>query len=101
MRGIVAQNVRALLDRDFPGKRGQHNRFVKQHQRISLSKIQRASSDGGVNLETIEELATAFRVAPYQLLLPGLNAKEPQIAIEKRYYETARDLARRLTEVPQ
>lgn len=100
--GTVAKNVQALLDRDFPGRRGQANRFHKKHPGVPLSKIQRASKDGKLNLDSLEQLAVIFKLAGvYQLLVPGLNAKEPQIAIDRKYYLAARNIARELAEAPE
>ena len=100
LRQVVARNVQALLDRDFPGKRGQHSRFCKKRAGIALSRMQNASKDGGINMATLARIATAFGVLPYQMLIDGLNVKEPQIAIEKRYYMAAKQIAKDLAEAP-
>jgi hypothetical protein len=98
---ILAQNIQALLDRDFKGpKRGQIGRFCGKHKAIALSKMQRAVAEGAVNLSTVEELAKAFKLQPYQLFIPRLNVNEPQIAIERRYYSMAREVAQGIAREP-
>ena len=63
--------------------------------------MQRAVADGGVNLDTVAQLAAAFKIISYQIFIEGLNVKEPQIAIERRYVSAARQMAKELAEVPE
>lgn len=92
-RAILAANVQALLDREFPpdprkGRWGQVTRFVDHHKiRNSLSKVQRAVKDGGVNMGTVEQLAKV------QLLIDKLDVNEPQVVIPRRLYEAALRIA--------
>lgn len=103
-RAILAANVQALLDREIPphpkkGRWGQITKFVDDHRiRKSLSKIQRAVKDGGVNMDTVEQLAKLFGVEPYQLLIDKLDVKEPQVVIPRRLYGAAMRIAGDLIE---
>lgn len=96
---ILSKNIVELLKRDYPGpERGRIARFRQHHKGIPLSKMQRAINDGRINLQTLSQLAEAFKVQPYQLLVPNLIASDPQIAIERKYFEKAKSLARELSE---
>lgn len=102
---IVATNVQNLLDRDCPpdpkkGRRGQIRRFIELHPTLQnrLSKIQRALKDGGMNLASLEELAKAFKLHPYQLLIDKLDVHDPQIAVRRRVYESLRQAASAIEE---
>lgn len=52
-----------------------------------------------VGLDTLEKLATPFKLQPYQLLVRNLNPKAPQVAIDRQYVATARRMAKELTDM--
>lgn len=99
LRALLAVNVQALLDRDVPStradRRGQIPAFLDKHKisRKRLSKFQRAVKDGAINLGALEELAQAFKVEPYQLLIDKLDVNDPQIAERPSVVAAARRIA--------
>lgn len=101
IRRIVATNVQALLDRDFPGPGGQIGRFLKKHPKVGLSKMQRAVNEGGINMSTVDQIAAAFKVQPYQLFIHKLNVDSPQIAIAPKYVANVQRMAKELEGVEE
>lgn len=91
---IFAANVQALLDKHDPKRYGQIHRFAQAHKRIPLSKLQRAVKDGSVNLETVEQIALATGVEPYQLFIEKLDVTDPQIAFKSKWVEAALKLVK-------
>lgn len=75
-------NVRALLDAFFDGKPGKFH--AKHKKSVALSRIQGIRKDGACNIATLGRVASAFGLKPYQLLIPGLNVKSPQVAVSAR-----------------
>jgi len=96
----LAANVNALLARDYGEGKGRHSKFAKDHKAkgIVLRLIQDVTKKGTASLPSLEKLAKAFKVQPYQLLIKGLNAKEPQVAIERRQFEALKKMAKEITE---
>lgn len=81
-RAVLARNVKALMDFHFHESRNRPLAVSKATGAGGLSKstVQRVLAGTiGVNLETLDMIATALNVLPYQLLLPRLDAKNPQI----------------------
>jgi transcriptional regulator with XRE-family HTH domain len=98
-RLIVAVNVAALMKIHFSESRNRPVALSKatgaQGQGgLSKSTVQRVlTGEIGVNLETLEAIAEALQVMPYQLLIPALDAGNPQIVkgateAEKRLYRS-------------
>lgn len=82
MRQVLAQNVENLLAyhySDYPNVTQRMKALQTKHG-VPWTTVQRIiKKENGGNLETLEALALAFELSPYQLLLPSLNAKNPQI----------------------
>jgi hypothetical protein len=95
---VVRQNFQRLLDEHFGPRRGQPGRFHKAHRTIALSKIQNILERGGCNIDSIGQIATAFRLQPYQLLIRNLDVKEPQVAVPARQVLAIERLRKELDE---
>ena len=91
MRTVLSDNLSALMEREFQGMDNRPLALAKRAD-ISLSSVQRAlSGETGATIDTIERLALALNVSPYQLLLPELNPSNPQVvtgitSAERRLY---------------
>jgi hypothetical protein len=81
---ILAKNLKALMEAN--ARRGLGTQMAvaeaTRHKgaaidQTTVSRILRAEVK--VQLDTLEAIARAFEVEPYQLLIPGLNPKNPQI----------------------
>lgn len=71
IRKIVAQNVRALMDKKYAAERNRPGK-LSQDAKVSLSTIQRLlSEDVGASIDTIESVARILKVPPFQLLMPS------------------------------
>lgn len=96
MEKILAENLAALMaahkDLDSQPKVAAATRGA-----IDQTTVGRVlKGQHSVQISTVEALAKAFDVEPYQLLIPGLNAKNPQVlrAIsekEERFYKLLAD----------
>lgn len=95
MRAVLAENVRALMEREFQEVDNKVLALAKRAG-LSLSSVQRTlAGDTGASIDTIERLSVALGVSPYQLLLPELDVLNPQIvngasAAERRLYAAMR-----------
>lgn len=82
MRQVLAQNLENLLAyhySDYPNITSRMKALQAEHG-IPWTTVQRIiKRENGGNLETLESVALAFQLSPYQLLLPSLNAKNPQV----------------------
>lgn len=79
MRHVLALNVRSLMEHHYRESANRPKALAKDAG-LALSTVQRIlSASNAVNLDYIEELALALHATPYQLLLPGLDAKNPQV----------------------
>ena len=84
-------NTQALMDVVFAESTNRPMDLAKKAG-ISLSSVQRVlSASAGASIDTIENLALALDVSPYQLIIPDLNISNPQVvngasAAEKRLY---------------
>jgi transcriptional regulator with XRE-family HTH domain len=71
---------------------------------LSTGTISRLrNSDVDANLDTLERLARAFQVDPWQLLVPGMDPKnvptlQPTSEAERRLYERIREMAKEIKE---
>lgn len=78
-RSILAANLRALIDIKYASASNKP-KAVSADSGIALSTVQRIlDKDVGPSLDNIEALAGVFDLTVYQLLIPELNAKNPQI----------------------
>jgi transcriptional regulator with XRE-family HTH domain len=91
MRAVLAANVRALTDHVFVAYPDRVKALVKASG-VSKAQVYRVlSSDSGATIDIIERLALALDVQVYQLLIPNLDAKNPQViqgasAAERQMY---------------
>ena len=96
MRDILAANVKSLMEREFDGCDNKPMTLAKKAD-VSLSTVQRLlNCEAGASVDTIEAVALALGCSPYQLLLPELDASNPQVvagatAAEKRLYSRLRN----------
>lgn len=81
-RAVLARNVKALMEFHFAESSNKPLAVARATGTGGLSKstVQRILAGTiGVNLETLDLIATALNVLPYQLLLPRLDARNPQV----------------------
>lgn len=81
MRGVLAKNLRDLIDRRYQGLTTVTARVLAlaKDSKTGHGTIQRAlSAENSTTLDTIERLAVALDVSVYQLLLPNLHPDDPQ-----------------------
>ncbi len=98
MEKILAANVKALMDANKM-ELGSQPKLAKA-AKIDQTTIGRVlGAKHKVQIDTLEALAQAFGVEPYQLLVPGLNAKNPQVlrslSTEEENLYRALELARK------
>jgi transcriptional regulator with XRE-family HTH domain len=82
-RRIVADNVAELLKKHYAGKRNitQMQRAFCAESGVNFSTVQRVCSEKvGASIDTLEEIAAFFELSAYQLVLPGLDVSNPQVA---------------------
>lgn len=111
----IADNIKRLLEySETHSERGPASRKALAAKIVELAKasgatrvdrrtIQRALK-GGVSLrvDTVGAIASAYKLAPWQLLLPGLDPADPQVvlsAAEKRRFALAEAALRQLKEL--
>jgi transcriptional regulator with XRE-family HTH domain len=79
MRTILAANLKKLLERDYrdnPNK----PKALAADAGVSLSTVQRiVNAEVGASLDNIESIAAVFDLSPYQILVPNLEVKNPQV----------------------
>lgn len=94
MREILAMNVSKMLAhhyRALPNVTARQRALAKDSG-ISFSTVQRImAKETGATIENIENIAGAFHLSAYQLLVPALDAENPQIikgatAAEQNFY---------------
>jgi hypothetical protein len=91
MRAVLAANVRALTDHVFVAYPDRIKALVSASG-VSRAQLYRVlSQDSGATIDIIERLALALDVQVYQLLVPNLNADNPQViqgasAAERQLY---------------
>ncbi len=84
-RMIVAQNLINALEYHYPHENGITNKAIAlgKDSGIGKSSIMRATNldnPSGLNMDSLVALAVTLDLAPYQLLIPYLNIKNPQTA---------------------
>lgn len=78
-RSILAVNVRALMELHYASESNKPKKLAKEAD-VSLSTVQRIlAKETGATLDNIEAIAGVFDLTVYQLLVPELNIKNPQI----------------------
>lgn len=75
MKAIVGQNVKSLVkarDKDLDAACTRLGIKKTQLKRVITGKH-------AVTMSTLQRIAIAYDVEPYQLLVPGLDVKNPQV----------------------
>jgi transcriptional regulator with XRE-family HTH domain len=94
---ILAENVRALMDANKATLGTQPKVAKATKGKLDQTTIGRVlAAKHRVQIDTLQALAEAFDVEPYQLLIPGLNARNPQVLrslspAEERLYKALED----------
>ena len=79
MRQVLAQNVRGLLEIHYRDATDRPRALAKDAG-VSLSTVQRIINlEVGASLDNLEAVAGAFQLSAYQLLIPNLNSRNPQV----------------------
>ena len=96
MEKILAENVRSLMDANKM-ELGSQPKLAKAAKLDQTTVGRVLGAKHKVQIDTLESLARAFGVEPYQLLIPGLDAKNPQIlralsAVEERLYKVLEEV---------
>ena len=82
MRTILAANLALLADQHYasmPNLTARQKHLAKEAG-VSFSTVQRImKAETGASLDNIEVLAAVFDLSAYQLLLPNLCSKNPQV----------------------
>lgn len=80
LRKVIAANVDLMAQVEF---RASPNKpmALALAAGVSKSTVQRImAGDVGADLETLEKVAVALGLIPYQLFIPNLDVKNPQVA---------------------
>ena len=75
MKAIVGENVRALIksnDADVDAACLRLGMKATQVKRVMAGRH-------AITMTTLERIAAAYDLAPYQLLVPGLDPRNPQV----------------------
>ena len=76
-RNVVADNVKALMNHHYAGDANKPKRLAGASG-VALATIQRVmKADNGPSVDTVEAIASAFGLACYQLLIPGIDPTAP------------------------
>ena len=76
---MLAQNITNLMQQHFRDSTNKPLTLAKEAG-VSLSTVQRLmNKETGATIDNIEAIAAAFQLSAYQLLLPALEAKNPQV----------------------
>jgi transcriptional regulator with XRE-family HTH domain len=100
---VIAENVQAMMDVGRNGLRTQAaiadaaKKAGHPLDQKSVSRVLKAAT--APQADTIEAIARAFDIEPYQLLIPGLDPKNPQVLrslspIEERLYRALEEARR-------
>lgn len=82
MRSVLAENVRKLMAKHYASSNNRPLALSKD-ARVSLSTVQRIlAQKTGATIDNIEAIAAAMGVSAYQLMVPNLNAENPQVIKE-------------------
>jgi transcriptional regulator with XRE-family HTH domain len=93
MRQVLARNVRKLMEHHYADNPNRPKALAKDAG-VSLSTVQRIlAAENGASLDNIESVALALQVSSYQLLIPVLDTKNPQVVkgameAERRFYRS-------------
>lgn len=82
MRVVVGANVTKLLDHHYSHLQNvtQRQRALAKDSGVGFGTIQRIMQRKvGASLDNIESIADALQVSVYQLMLPSLDPKNPQV----------------------
>lgn len=82
MREIVAANLAGLVARDYPHLPNltQQQKALAEKAGVSFSTVQRIMGKTvGATIDNLEQIAMAFDLSPYQLLIPSLAVTNPQV----------------------
>ena len=80
LRKVVASNVGLMAAVEFRGSKNVPLTLATAAG-VSKSTVQRImAGDVGADLETLEKVAAALGLIPYQLFIPNLDVKNPQVA---------------------
>lgn len=92
LEAVLHDNVKRLLDEhtDYRGKPG---RVKERHANVRLETLQNIyNGTGGCNVASLEWLANALEVQPYQLLVRDLDVKSPQQVVSAKQMQAIKDL---------
>ncbi len=79
MRAVFAENVQNLMDSHFKDNPNRPMKLSKESG-VSLSTVQRILAQKvGASLDNIESIAEVFDLSVYQIMLAGLDIKNPQV----------------------
>lgn len=79
MREVLADNVKRLMVRHYK-ESGSRPRALAKDAGVSLSTIQRIlAREVGATIDNIESVAGVFHLSAYQILVPMLDVRNPQI----------------------
>lgn len=98
---LFAANLEALMSATPELK---SNPKLAQKTGLSTASISRLrNAQGNANLETLEAIAHAFHMEPWQLLVPHMEprnppALQPLTEQERRLYERLREVAKEINE---
>lgn len=91
-RRVVAENLRAMIDKDDLSVRG----FAARHGLQQKAIDRMVKGEHAASVDTLDELARALGLMTWQLLVPGLDTSNPpHIAItesEVRLYKRLSEL---------
>jgi AraC-like DNA-binding protein len=105
MREVLADNLRRLMDHHYRESTNRPKTLAKDAG-VSLSTVQRIlARETGATLDNIESLAGVFHLSAYQILVPMLDAKNPQLikgatVDEQRLYRMWKHPPRERAKVP-
>lgn len=92
-REVLAENLKALIAADQPGKTPSTRGWAVS-KKLEPMKVQRAAKGmNGARVETLQELADAVGRQPWELLVPGMKAPLPGVSAK------AAELARLYDEI--
>ena len=80
LRRVVAANVSLMIQVEFRASPNKP-KALAMLAGVSRSTIERIMAGGvGADLETLEKVAAGLNLIPYQLFIPNLDVKSPQVA---------------------
>lgn len=83
MQKVIADNLKALMDAGRHGLKTQQAVAKAAREagypidQKSVSRVLRA--ENAPQVDTVQAIAAAYDIEPYQLLIPGLDPRNPQI----------------------